>query len=505
MKTAVIYARYSSSNQREESIEGQIRECTAFAETQNYTILRHYIDRAISGKTDARPEFRRMVADSAARRFDAIIVYTLDRFARNRYDSAVYKYKLKQNGVRVLSAKEHISDDPTGIILEAMLEGFAEYYSAELAQKVTRGMTENALAGRYASGIVPFGFARDADRHLIKNPATNAYLRRAFEMAAAGNAFVDIADYLNANGVKNAIGGTFNKHSFRHILTNPIAVGVFRWNDVTIKNYIEPTVSPELFRRVQERLAANKRKGAAIGMLKSEQYLLTPNIYCGECGQRMNGMSGVNSQGRRYNYYVCGNTRRHFAHCATGNIPSDALEDAIYKYCLEILADDIAVASIADAALRANAPRKNPELDAMRITRRKVKQKITNLVNAVSEGIINSAIKIELDAAEDELKLLEEKIAAEEYEDAPVKITKKQAMFFLRRMAKAADSKERILTAFVNKVVVAKEKDSNEYLITVSFNYDDGAHLRKNVEFVTEGVRENDKVVIHPRLERGTP
>lgn len=145
---AVIYARYSSDNQREESIEGQIRECTAFAEKNGITILRHYIDRAFSAKTDNRPEFQNMIKDSGKRLFDMIIVWKLDRFARNRYDSARYKATLKKNGVKVVSATEVISDGAEGIILESVLEGYAEYYSADLSEKVVRGMTENALKSK---------------------------------------------------------------------------------------------------------------------------------------------------------------------------------------------------------------------------------------------------------------------------------------------------------------------------------------------------------------------
>ena len=138
---AVIYARYSSDNQREESIEGQLRECTAFAEKAGFTVLQHYIDRAFSAKTDNRPEFQRMIKDSNKKLFDVIIVWKLDRFSRNRYDSARYKAQLKKNGVKVISAKESISDGAEGIILESVLEGFAEYYSADLAEKVSRGLT----------------------------------------------------------------------------------------------------------------------------------------------------------------------------------------------------------------------------------------------------------------------------------------------------------------------------------------------------------------------------
>lgn len=139
----VIYARYSSHNQTEQSIEGQIAVCTEYAKRNNYTIIGEYIDRALTGTNDNRPEFQKMIIDSNKKMFEGVLVYQFDRFARNRYDSAIYKNKLKKNGVRVFSAKENISEDASGILMESMLEGMAEYYSAELSQKVKRGMKIN--------------------------------------------------------------------------------------------------------------------------------------------------------------------------------------------------------------------------------------------------------------------------------------------------------------------------------------------------------------------------
>lgn len=136
--TGIIYARYSSDNQREESIDGQIRECKEFAENNDIRIIDTYIDRALSAKTDNRPSFQQMIKDSSKGLFDVIIVWKLDRFPRNRYDSAHYKNILKKNGVKVISATEAISSGAEGILLESMLEGYAEYYSAELAEKINR-------------------------------------------------------------------------------------------------------------------------------------------------------------------------------------------------------------------------------------------------------------------------------------------------------------------------------------------------------------------------------
>ena len=167
----VIYARYSSDSQREESIDGQLRECKEFAEKNGITILNSYIDRALTAKTDNRPEFQKMIKDSAKNLFDVIIVWKLDRFARNRYDSAHYKAVLRKNGVKVVSATEAISTDSTGILLESLLEGYAEFYSAELAEKVVRGMTDNALKCKFNGGSVPFGYMIDKEQHFQIDPS----------------------------------------------------------------------------------------------------------------------------------------------------------------------------------------------------------------------------------------------------------------------------------------------------------------------------------------------
>lgn len=140
----VIYARFSSHSQTEQSIEGQLKVCYEYAESNHYTVVGEYIDRAISGTTDNRAEFQRMISDSDRHTFEGVLVYQLDRFARNRYDSAINKAKLKKNGVRVLSAKENIADDASGILVEGVLESMAEYYSVELSQKIHRGMAINA-------------------------------------------------------------------------------------------------------------------------------------------------------------------------------------------------------------------------------------------------------------------------------------------------------------------------------------------------------------------------
>ena len=183
---AVIYARYSSDGQRDESIDGQLRECYEYARRNNIDVIDTYIDRALSAKTDKRPNFQMMIKDSDKRKFDTIIVWKLDRFSRNRYDSATYKHKLRKNGVSVISATEVISKNAEGVLLESVLEGYAEYFSLELSEKVNRGLTENALKCQFNGGTVPIGFAINKDHRFEIDPIKAPLVVEAYKSYAEG-------------------------------------------------------------------------------------------------------------------------------------------------------------------------------------------------------------------------------------------------------------------------------------------------------------------------------
>lgn len=304
---AVIYARYSSDNQREESIEGQLRECKAYADKNDIIILDTYIDRALSAKTDNRPEFQRMIKDSSKNLFDVVIVWKLDRFARNRYDSARYKATLKKNGVKVISAMETISDGPEGIILESMLEGYAEYYSAELSQKVIRGMTENALKAKYNGGSMTFGYTIDKDRHFQPDPETSPIVKDIFQRYAGGESVKSILNSLITTGFKNK--GKKPTYSFiTNMLKNRRYLGEYRFKYTIVENAFAPLVTKEIFDKCQQRLVANKRKSAHFKKVDNT-YLLTGKIFCGHCGSSMSGVSGTSKTGDVHRYYHCRNAK----------------------------------------------------------------------------------------------------------------------------------------------------------------------------------------------------
>lgn len=319
---AVIYARYSSHNQTEQSIEGQLRVCHEYAKREGYAIVGEYIDRAISGKTDDRPDFQKMIEDSKKKAFDYVIVYKLDRFARNRYDSAVYKHKLRLNGVKVISAMENIGDNPESIILEAVLEASAEYYSLELAQKIKRGMRESAIKGQFCGGGIPFGY-KSINGQLIVDEQKAPYAKRAFELYAAGVPKKQIIAEFNAAGLRNRNGKPFGNTALQQALQSEKYLGILRWDDIVIEGACPALIDRETFDKVQERIKRNKREG---GKQKAKmEYLLTGKAFCGYCGGSIIGVSGRSKTGELYYYYCCRN-RRLRKGCKKAHEKKDFLE-----------------------------------------------------------------------------------------------------------------------------------------------------------------------------------
>jgi len=180
MKTAVIYARYSSDSQTEQSIEGQLRVCQQYAQNNDILIVDTYIDRAMTGTNDLRPDFQRMIKDSNKKQWDYVIVYKLDRFSRNKYETTIHKHTLSNNGVKVLSAMENIPDTPEGIILESLLEGMNQYYSAELSQKVNRGLKESYIKGQFTGGVQIYGYEVKDKKNYI-HPVEGEIVKEIFD------------------------------------------------------------------------------------------------------------------------------------------------------------------------------------------------------------------------------------------------------------------------------------------------------------------------------------
>ena len=469
---AVIYARYSSDNQREESIEGQIRECTAFAEKNGITILRHYIDRAFSAKTDNRPEFQNMIKDSGKKLFDMIIVWKLDRFARNRYDSARYKSLLKKNGVKVVSATEVISEGAEGIILESVLEGYAEYYSADLSEKVARGMTENALKCKFNGGTIPIGYVIDEDQHFQIDPLTAPFILETYKRYNDGATMTELRDWLNAQGVRNTRGNPLTYNSVQHILHNRRYIGEYAFRETVIPDGIPAVVPKELFDRVQEKLEANKKTPAH--HKAEDDYLLTTKIFCGYCGAYLCGESGTGRSGVVHHYYKCVSVKKKRTSCECKPVRKAWIEDLVINSVLEMLTEE----RIKDIILTVMEVQEQ-ESTALPLYEQQLREAntgIENLLNAIQQGILTKSTKERLEQLEATRDEMETRIALEKL--AKPRISEEHVRHFLEKLRRLDISKpehrKTLINVFVNAVYVYNDK------IVISCNYKDGT---KTVNF----------------------
>lgn len=455
MTRGVIYARYSSDNQREESIEGQIRENTAYAEKHGIEIVGTYIDRAYSAKTDNRPEFQRMIKDSAKKGFEVVIVWKLDRFSRNRYDSAKYKAALKKNDVRVVSATESISDGAEGIILESVLEGMAEYYSADLAEKVTRGMTENALKCRFNGGTIPYGFCIDDEQHYQIDPVQAPLVLEMFRRYAGGETMSDIVEDLNARGIRTAKSNHFNKNSLTRIFSNRKYIGEYRYKDIIVPDAIPAIVTQELFDRVTARLGQNQH---APGKAKApDRYLLTTKLFCGLCKVMMVGDSANKPNGIIYRYYKCAAAKRH--ECDKKAVRKDWIEDKVLAFLVTLLHDEETLDRIADEII-ALLDKGNEMILALESQLKNVRSSIQNIMKAIEMGVVTRNTKVRLQELETEEDRL---VAAIKEEEAKMpKISKEMILFTLHRYRDLdmhiQKNRERLIDGLVKAIYLYDDK-----------------------------------------------
>ena len=395
---AVIYARYSSDAQRDESIDGQIRECMEFAKRKEYTVIAQYIDRALSAKTDARPEFQHMIKDSEKGLFDTVIVWKLDRFSRNRYDSAFYRHTLKKNGVNLVSATESISDGPEGIILEALLEGMAEYYSVELKEKVERGHMENALKCKHNGGTTPYGYYIERTEHVLDiHPEQAPIVQEIFTKFDQGLRIVDIVNELNYRGIRCSYGKKFTKGRIDFILRNRKYIGEYKYKDVIVPGGIPAIVDKDLFERVNKTLEA-RRKSNASGRAK-DPYLLNTKLFCGSCGRMMIGECGTSKyQSRMYYYYKCGGAKAGRCN-RVGGVRKRWIENLAVLIAMDVVFNDETVDRIADRVVETQN-KEDPKLPAMRAEFKDYEKRINNLLSAMEEGVVTASTRGRLEELE---------------------------------------------------------------------------------------------------------
>lgn len=453
-RTAVAYARYSSAGQRDVSIEQQLQDIRAFARREGYTIVHEYADHAKSGfkNASARTAFQSMMAAADSGTFDTVLCWKVDRFGRNREESALFKGRLRRFGVRVLYAMEPIPEGSAGVLLEGMLEATAEWYSRQLSENVTRGMMDNAKRCLY-NGQRLLGFVRGSDGRYAIQPEEASVVRHIFSLYCEGYSAAQISKQLNAQGVPTFRGFSFSPQAILRIISNDRYTGVYRWGPVVIPDGVPPIVEKSVFEEAQKmksKTARHVEQGAT-------DYLLTGKAFCGMCGESMVGDSGTSKDGRKHYYYSCIG-RKHRKSCHKKSVKKDYLESLVVDFVLDHVLCDEEIGHIADAVMSLQAEEMNSSpLASMEAEYAEVKKKINNINQAIASGIWNASTSAMLKELEDEAETLRVSCETLRYSQSQL-LDRDRVLYFLHRFTTGDRNdpllRRSIIETFINAVFV---------------------------------------------------
>ncbi len=468
MKTCVIYARYSSDRQTEQSIEGQVRVCNDYAERNGILIVNQYIDRATTGTNDNRDAFQQMLKDSDKKQFDFVLVYKLDRFSRNKFEIAMHRKHIKDNGIKILSAMENIPDSPEGILLESLLEGMNQYYSEELSQKTRRGQKETRLKGLHCAGKLNYGYYTEKKKVFIHEEGP--IVKEIFERYAAGERGNEIAISFAERGILYR-GKPFSAANIYVILHSEKYTGKYVLHGEVYDNIYPRIIEPELFERCKAKIDAN-RYGNHI---PDYSYLLRKRVYCGECGTRMTSYSGTSKSGKVSKYYKCWNASDR-KNCNAKFIKKDLLESIVLKALqetlmgknLSIIVDEIYKQH--NAKLLGDNPVKILEKELLQINK-----SINNIMKAIEQGIITDTTKERLQELENTHKDLQEKLIFERMQEKVV-LDKKVIENYLKKAVEKEP--EIMIELLVEKVYVCSDDH-----IEIMLHYVDTPIKPKPIEY----------------------
>lgn len=406
--TGVIYARFSSHNQREESIEQQIAECKAFAACSGIRIVGVYSDSAKTGRTDRRPQFLKLQRDAQKRGFNYILAYKSNRIARNILNALIFENEMEKHGIKVVYAKEEFGNNAAGRFALRTMMNVNQFYSENMAEDIKRNQADNALNCR-ANGPAPYGYKTGEDGRFAIDEERAPIVSEIFNRIAGGEKYVEIGEDLNRRGIKTKNGNKWGKSSFFSILHNERYTGVYIFNEVRIEGGMPAIIERSLFDKVQRQMKTKKnpqgRKRADDGV-----YLLTGKLFCGKCKSHMIGMSGTSRSGVSHYYYVC-NEKRTGGACDKKAVRRDFIESEIAKaicnYILQPNIMDWIVQTVLN--FQKNDPRQE-EIANLRVRQKEVKKAIANVLLAIDQGIITASTKEHLQDLESERAQIESKI-----------------------------------------------------------------------------------------------
>ncbi len=464
---AVVYARFSSHRQGEQSIEGQVAEAERFAAEHGLTIIHVYADRAQTGRNDNREQFQLMLADAAKHKFDALIVWKTDRIGRNKEEIALNKYHLKKNGIKIYYVAEMIPDTPEGIILESVIEGMAAYYSEQLSQNIKRGQRASAAKAQSTGGNRPLGYLTGPDKKFIIDPDNAPTVKLVFDLYAKGKTISEIVQKLNEQGCRTLKGKPFTHNSLRTILKNEKYIGIYTYKDeVRLENAIPAIVDKETFYKVQEMLKYNQK--AAAHKNSKVEYLLTEKLFCGKCGAMMVGVCGTSRTGNRHHYYYCHNQRKKL--CNKKPVRQVWIENLVLEYVIGLVQDEELLEFIAENTYQYYIAQNTDTsyTDSLQKSLTEVEKAISNLVRAIEQGIFNDATKQRMDELDEQKAEIKAALASAKLKEN-LGLTKEHIVYFLHQFANMdytdLECQKRLIKTFINSVFVYDDK------VVLTFNY----------------------------------
>lgn len=415
---AVIYARFSSHNQREESIEQQVAECRAYAAANDLDVIRIYHDSAKTGKNDNRTQYQRLQRDAKKGEFEFIIAYKSNRIARNMLLALSFEGEMEKLGIRVVYAKEEFGDTAAGRFALRTMMNVNQFYSENMAEDIRRGLRDNAESCK-VTGALPYGYQSGENGKPVICEAQAEIVREIFKRVSGGEAFVHIANDLNMRGIKTQKGGFWNKNSFHSILNNERYTGVYIYTDIRIEGGMPQIVEKELFLKVSNRI--HNKNNPQGRHRENGDYLLTGKLRCGHCGTFMMGTSGTGKNGKLHYYYACQNARKKEKECDKKTVRRDYIEHEIAAAIKEYVLQGTVIDWIADCVEQyQKANREASELDMLKSQLADTQKSIKNIMTAIENGIFTDTTKSRLLELEQAQKELTNNILIMEAASAPV-------------------------------------------------------------------------------------
>ena len=496
MKTAVIYARYSSDSQTEQSIEGQLRVCQQFAKNNDILIVDTYIDRAMTGTNDLRPDFQKMIKDSNKKQWDYVIVYKLDRFSRNKYETTIHKHTLSNNGVKVLSAMENIPDTPEGIILESLLEGMNQYYSAELSQKVLRGLKESYLKGNFTGGVQLFGY-KVVDKKNVIDENEAEIVKEIFSKYAQGFTAVSIAQEFKKRGIRTKKGKYVDSVMIYKFIQNTKYIGKVKHGDKIYTNIYPPIIDESTWQKVQSIRNANKH---APGRKKEIfDFLLSGKLVCGTCKRTMIGESGTCRNGDKHYYYNCLSRRRKKAECDFHSVNKQWLEDLVLQITWELICKENNLDEIVNEIYKKHqlVNKQDSIIKTLEVKRNDALKASNNLISAIEQGIITEQTKIRLKELEAQISQYDFDIEQEKqrsYTYLTPSLIKDYLKSVICGDIEDLTIRKQIIKTFIREIIL-----TNDNLIIV-YNFIDNNFTKKQIPDNIEEVIEQSEMAVKNRF-----